>query len=67
MYSTLEKLKCLERELAMRRGVYKRRVASGQMKQEQADREIALMSEIVLEYRVKCLSSEPTSVKTATT
>ncbi len=46
-----EKLKSVERELGMRRQVYPRRVAEGKMKQEAADREIAVMEAIADDYR----------------
>ncbi len=46
-----DKRKCAERELAMRRGVYPRWVVKGRMKQEVADREIAIMEAIVEDYR----------------
>ncbi len=45
-----DKLKCVKRELAMRRNVYPKWVVSGRMKQEQADREIAVMAEVVEDY-----------------
>ena len=42
---------CATRELAMRRGVYPKFIASGRMTQEQADREILLMGEIIDHFR----------------
>ena len=47
----VEKLKCVEREIAMRRGVYPKWIASGMLKQEKADREIAVMEAIAVDYR----------------
>ena len=41
-----EQIECVERELRFRRHVYARRVADGQMRQTQADREIALMEAV---------------------
>jgi hypothetical protein len=38
---------CAVRELAMRKGVFPKFIASGRMTQEQADREIAMMAAIV--------------------
>jgi hypothetical protein len=49
-----DKLACVERELKMRKSVYPRWVASGRMKQEKADYEIAAMTEIVNDYRKIC-------------
>ena len=46
--SLTEQIKCVERELVMRRRVYKRRVEEGRMDQAMADREIEAM-EAVLE------------------
>lgn len=46
-----EKLACAARELAMRRNVYPKWVANGRMKQETADREIAVMESIVADYQ----------------
>lgn len=45
-FTNRELQKCAERELSQRRRVYARWVADGRMKQEKADREIALMAEI---------------------
>lgn len=52
-FSDEEKRQCAEREAKMRRRVYPRWVADGRMKQEQADREIAIMDEIARDYRSK--------------
>lgn len=38
-----DQLRCVEREIVMRQGVYARRVDNGTMKQPEADREIELM------------------------
>jgi hypothetical protein len=46
-----EKLKCIERELVMRRNLYPRRVRTGQMKLGTADREIGIMDAIREDYQ----------------
>lgn len=43
MISFDDQIACLARELALRRNVYPKWVAKGKMRQEEADREIALM------------------------
>ncbi len=53
MISNEDKLKCVKRELGMRRNVYLKWVASGRMKKEQADREIAVMTAVVDDYEKK--------------
>jgi hypothetical protein len=50
-FTTNEKLACVARELVLRRNAYPKWVAGGRMKQETADREIALMEAIVADYR----------------
>jgi len=49
-FTNREKLDCARRELAMRRSVYPRWVASGKMRQTDADREVATMAAIVADY-----------------
>jgi len=51
MIDDSEKLKCIEREIALRRRVYPKWIASGKLKQEKADREIAVMEAIAVDYR----------------
>ena len=46
-----EKAQCAERELAIRRNVYKSRVSNGRMSEQSAAREIALMEEIAADLR----------------
>jgi hypothetical protein len=46
-----EKAQCAEREVAIRRHVYKNRVLTGRMSDIQARREIALMEEIAADLR----------------
>lgn len=53
MFSDDEKRAAAEREVKFRKRVYARRVAEGRMRQEQADREIALMEAIAADYRAK--------------
>ena len=48
--TTLEKLKCAQRELALRRSVYQKRVTGGLMTQAKVDHEIAAMAAIVEDY-----------------
>lgn len=48
MISLAEQLREVEREIAMRRGFYARRVKNGQMLQSDADRGIALMEAVHL-------------------
>jgi hypothetical protein len=45
-FSIHELVQCARRELAQRKRVYRRLVYDGKMKQEEADREIALMEAI---------------------
>jgi hypothetical protein len=45
-----EKIACLKREIAMRQRVYTKWVASGRMKQDEANREIDTMIAILRDY-----------------
>jgi len=45
-----DKMRCLQRELDMRRRVYPRWVKTGKMLQVSADREIATMEAILADY-----------------
>lgn len=49
-FSNQQKAKCAAREAAMRRNVYPRFVKKGTMKQDAADYELAVMSEIASDY-----------------
>jgi hypothetical protein len=49
-FTVAEKLKCAKRELALRQAVYPKFIASGRLKQQSADQEIALMQAIVDDY-----------------
>lgn len=53
MFTDQQKREAAEREVKFRKRVYARRVAERRMTQEQADREIAVMSEIAEDYRAK--------------
>lgn len=46
-----DKVRCLQRELDMRRRVYPRWVQTGKMLQVSADREIATMEAILADYQ----------------
>lgn len=52
-YSDTEKLAAIEREIKLRRRVYPRQVAAGNMTQALADAQIAVMEEIAADYRPK--------------
>lgn len=60
-FSAREKWKEAEREVAMRRNVYKRRVASRSMSQDTADQQIAIMQAIADDY--KTLAREDLSIE----
>lgn len=62
--TTAEKRACLEREIRMRRRVYPRRVAAGQMRQADADREIRVMSAILDDYALRDLFADPDPAST---
>jgi hypothetical protein len=47
----VELIACVEREVRMRERVYPRQVANGQMTQEKANREIALMQQVAMFLR----------------
>jgi hypothetical protein len=50
MISVADKLKCIERELGLRKRAYPRFVVQGKMTAEKAEREIAIMAEIAADY-----------------
>lgn len=50
-FTHADKLAAVEREIGFRRRVYARRVAERKMKQDQADREIAIFEAIAVDYR----------------
>jgi hypothetical protein len=53
MITDEDKLSCATRELAMRRAVYPNQIRKGLITPSHADREIALMTAIVMDYRAK--------------
>ena len=57
MCSDQAKLKCVERELALRRNVYPKWVAQGKMTQAAAAKEIQIMEDIANDYRGKISAS----------
>ena len=52
-FSRDDKLGELRQEIAMRRHVYGRQVANGRMKQDKADRGIAIMEAIAADYEAQ--------------
>lgn len=50
-FTPSDKLKAVEREIGLREFVYRRRVAEGKMKEEDAKREIGVMKAIAEDYR----------------
>ena len=52
-FSDDEKLRCLEREIALRRKVYPGLISKGNMASKTAFRKIALMEAIAADYRAK--------------
>ena len=57
MCSDHAKIKCVERELALRRNVYPKWVAQGKMTQAAAQKEIQIMEDIANDYRGKISAS----------
>lgn len=58
-FTNREKAECAERESKMRDRVYPRRVGTGRMTAEAAERETALMREIAAECRARAAQDEP--------
>jgi hypothetical protein len=52
-FTDQEKLRCLEREIEMRRKVYPNRIRQGLMSPSHAEHEIACMEAIAAEYRAR--------------
>jgi hypothetical protein len=50
-FTAADKFKAVMREIALRKRVYPNRVLTHRMKQEAADREIAIMEAILEDYR----------------
>ncbi len=59
MITTIDKLRCVLREIGYRKHVYRRRVADGFMTEAQAKREIELMEAIVIDYRAMAAAEAP--------
>ncbi|UEM11917.1 hypothetical protein J4G43_047000 [Bradyrhizobium barranii subsp. barranii] len=59
MITTIDKLRCVLREIGYRKHVYRRRVADGFMTEAQAKREVELMEAIALDYRAMIVAEEP--------
>lgn len=57
-FTAHEKWKAAERELALRRNVYPRRIAQGHMQMTEARRELELMAEIAEDYRKQAMDFE---------
>ena len=58
-FSDGEKLKELERELAVRQLVYPKLLAKGRLTQLKADRQIALLEAVIADYRCKVPNEGP--------
>ena len=58
-FTTEQKLEAVSREIGFRRRVYARRVGDGKMRQDQADREIAVMEAIKADYERIVATNEP--------
>jgi hypothetical protein len=52
MFTNAEKLREVEREIGMRKRVYPSFVARGKLRQEDADRQIAIMQEVAEGLRI---------------
>lgn len=62
MFTLEQKLRCVARELNMRRRVYPRWVEQKRMSQDKANLEIALMEQIISDYQtaIKKNANQPT-------
>jgi hypothetical protein len=58
IFSDRDKLKAVEREIAMRKTFYPQRVALGRMTEEAAARELAIMNSIADDYRHRLRSAD---------
>lgn len=54
--SLVEQIKCIERELALRASVYKKRIAEGKMSVSKAEREMATMRAVL--YTLQALKEQ---------
>jgi hypothetical protein len=57
--SLADQIRCVGRELGMRRTVYPKFIASGRMKQDEADREIERMDAVYATLKALQSSQEP--------
>jgi hypothetical protein len=57
--TTSDKLACAIRELAMRKTVYPRLIEKGQIRADNAEREIAIMKAIVEDYAAQLRREDP--------
>lgn len=57
-FSAKDKAAAARREASFRRYVYPKRVSDGKMKQEDADRQIAIMDEIAWDYDQRAAAEE---------
>lgn len=51
MITTAEKIRCIEREIALRMNVYPKRVAAKRMNEKTAKHELAVMRAILADYQ----------------
>lgn len=58
-FTDAEKLAEIKRELEMRRRVYRWQVRNGKLSQEDADRQIGIMTSIKLDYAAKIEAARP--------
>jgi hypothetical protein len=58
MITTQDKLRCAQRELALRQIVYHKRLEQGLMSRQQVEHELACMAAIVVDYAAQ-LRAEP--------
>lgn len=59
MITTIDKLRCVLREIGYRKHVYRRRVVDGFMTEAQAKREVELMKAIAIDYRAMAAAEAP--------
>jgi hypothetical protein len=64
-FTPLDKMKCCERELALRGKVYPAWIRNGRMKKATAERELALMEAILMDYRKKVKAWHQSSTETS--
>ncbi|MFN3891944.1 MAG: hypothetical protein ACK4MV_16235 [Beijerinckiaceae bacterium] len=57
--TTADKLKELRREMGQRKRVYARLIENGKLTQEAANRQIAILESIILDYEAKEKAEQP--------